>query len=125
MSRTDPPHIKDCFAVADTASASAGNAVVEIDFEKYFEFTKDFDMTEDQQRALLQALHAIMLAFVDMGFDLSPVQDARAPEIACGQSKSGSDESAQTLGDVINSIVSDDKKLTAAFRKNSGSAETQ
>ena len=125
MSKTNPPHIKDSFTISNAASASARKPVVEIDFEKYFEFTKHFDMTEDQQRQLLQALHTIMLAFVDMGFELNPLQHATPSEIACGQPKGDADQSTQSLGDVVKLIVSKDDELSTAFRKSSGSAETQ
>ena len=125
MSKTNPPHIKDSFTVSNAASASARKPVVEIDFEKYFEFTKHFDMSDEQQRELLQALHTIMLAFVDMGFDLNPVQHAMPSEIACGQGGGDTDQSTQSLGDVVKLIVSNDDELSAEFHKSCGRSETQ
>jgi len=64
---------------AAAAPASPKHPVLEIDFLKYLELTKDFDMTEDQQRELIEALWDIMMAFVDMGFGIDAVTQA------CGQ----------------------------------------
>ena len=45
-----------------------------IDWEVYAAMLEDSDLTLDQQKELIETLWAIVVAFVDMGFDLNPVQ---------------------------------------------------
>lgn len=109
-------HIKDSFAI----SRASTKPVVEIDFARYFECTRDFDMSEEEQRQLILALHKIMLAFVDLGFELNPIQHAgEGDHIACGQSESEVDLSTQPLGDVVRLLASKDENLNTAFRESS------
>jgi hypothetical protein len=44
------------------------------DAARYQEYVKDFDLSEEQQRELLQTLWWIMVAFVDLGFGVDSVQ---------------------------------------------------
>lgn len=112
----DQTHIRDSFAISHAST----QPVVEIDFARYFECTKNFDMSEEEQRQLILALHKIMLAFVDLGFELNPIQHAgEGDHIVCGQSESEVDLSTQPLGDVVKSLVSRDENLNTAFRESS------
>ena len=52
---------------------------IEFDIEKYRPHLEDVDITEDQKQELLEALWMIMTSFVDLGFQIHPVQQA------CGQ----------------------------------------
>lgn len=49
------------------------------DFEAYTHHLDELDLTEDQKRDLLEALFQIVRSFVDLGFNMHPVQQA------CGQ----------------------------------------
>lgn len=51
-----------------------------IDWEVYAAMLEDSDMPLDQQRELIETLWSIVVAFVDLGFDLNPVAQI------CGQS---------------------------------------
>jgi len=64
-----------------------------IDWELYASMLQESDMPLEQQRELIQTLWAIVVAFVDMGFDLDPVQQI------CG-------ESDDPLSDVPPDLVS-------------------
>ena len=50
-----------------------------VDWTVYANFLEDSEMTDDQKRELIETVWAIVVSFIDMGFDV------RAPEDACGQ----------------------------------------
>lgn len=108
--------IQDSSAAGD---ASSNRSVLEIDFAKYLECTKNFDATEEQQRELIISLYQIMLAFVDMGFDLNPVQHVSEANFACGQNGENSNSTPETLQFAIQSLLSNDDELKSAFADNS------
>lgn len=49
---------------------------VEIDIEKYDELLNKRDITAEQRNEALQALWAIIIAFVELGFSVSPTEEA-------------------------------------------------
>lgn len=51
-----------------------------VDWEVYAALLEDSDMPLDQQKDLIETLWSIVVMFVDLGFDLNPVQQI------CGQS---------------------------------------
>lgn len=68
-----------------------------IDVEKYEHLLDDSDLSETQKREVLEALWAIIVAFVDLGFGVHPVQQA------CGEVEKGLDLSARTDSHEISS----------------------
>jgi hypothetical protein len=44
-----------------------------LDVDKYRPFIAEFDLTEEQERELLETLWKLMMSFVDMGFGLDPI----------------------------------------------------
>jgi len=46
------------------------------DAQTYCEYLSGFDLSEAEQAQILEALWAIMVAFVDLGFQIHPVQHA-------------------------------------------------
>ncbi|MBL4767908.1 MAG: hypothetical protein JKY94_09370 [Rhodobacteraceae bacterium] len=64
-----------------------------IDWEVYAAMLEDSDMPLEQQKELIETLWSIVVMFVDLGFDLSPVQQI------CG-------EADDLLSDVPPDIVS-------------------
>ena len=52
-----------------------------VDWEVYAAMLEDSDIPLDQQRKLIETLWSIVVMFVDLGFDLNPVQQI------CGQSE--------------------------------------
>jgi hypothetical protein len=47
---------------------------LKLDFARYEELLADFDMSEEERVALLEAMWNIVVSFVDLGFDLHPLQ---------------------------------------------------
>lgn len=82
--------------VLDALSTAAENdnhkrRTLTVDIERYKHLLDSDDLTEDQKEELLQALWSIIIAFVDLGFGVHPVQQVQGQK-ACGQvSKSQSD----------------------------------
>lgn len=60
------------FGSTDAASFPA----LSFDPDAYAGFLDDGEMTEAQQREFLEALWSILVAFVDLGFRIHPVQQA-------------------------------------------------
>jgi len=89
--------------------------VLEIDFEKYLNHMRASDATEEQKRALIVSLCQIMSTFVDMGFDLCPIQHLPLDRVSCEQKHETAPLETDSLTDVIESIVSQDTDLTTAF----------
>ena len=55
---------------------------VTVDYEKYFHFLEDADISDQDKRELLQTLWGIICEFVTLGFGVHPVQEAQKP---CGK----------------------------------------
>jgi len=49
---------------------------LEIDFDYYDRYLKNYDLDEDQKRELITSMANIMLAFIDLGFGIAPGQIA-------------------------------------------------
>lgn len=101
---------------------------LEIDYELYDEYFEGSGASEEQKRAFLDTLWEIMVAFVDMGFGIYPVQQAQElaelpalhsdsaiatiPEAACEQT---ADKPPQTE----QSMLPSDHNPTHAFNETS------
>lgn len=74
-----PSASDDSPAVPATASCS-GSAVpataLTIDWDLYAEHLAESDLTDDQKREFIETLWAIVVAFVDLGFGVHPIQQA-------------------------------------------------
>ncbi|MDR6871131.1 hypothetical protein J2Y55_002139 [Bosea sp. BE125] len=79
------------------------STALSFDVEAYLPYVQEFDVSDAQSRELLGALWSIMVAFVDLGLPLAPVQEAR--EVVYDRSKSLSADSATALAS-IQSIAS-------------------
>jgi len=55
---------------------ASGYQVLTFDAQTYCEYLSGFDLSEAEQAQVLEALWAIMVAFVDLGFRIHPVQQA-------------------------------------------------
>lgn len=54
--------------------------------DDYADYVADLELTPEQQRELLEAMWALIVAFVDVGFGIHPIQHALAkahPEFDC------------------------------------------
>lgn len=54
----------------------AGSAALTFDLAAYLHYVEDFDLTEAEQAKLLEELWAVMVAWVDLGLRIHPVQQA-------------------------------------------------
>ncbi|MEM1379504.1 MAG: hypothetical protein AAGH41_02660 [Pseudomonadota bacterium] len=48
-------------------------SALEVDIDRYTHFLADTDMSEEDKRAFLETLWAILVQFVDLGFDIHPM----------------------------------------------------
>ncbi len=64
--------------------SAAPKPSVGIDIEKYQAWLDDPDLTDTQKKQIIEALWSIMVAFVDLGFGVHPLQAAQGQEV-CGQ----------------------------------------
>lgn len=76
-------------------------ATLEIDFEKYLEFTQKFNMDEEQQRELIATLWLIMMTQVDIEFGIDSTSAACGS--SCGEVEQVLRSSEVTSDDVVNS----------------------
>lgn len=65
---------------ATPAFARSGAPALTLDFEKYRKFLAGAGLTEAQERQLIEAHWEVIVAFVSMGFNIHPVQQAIAEE---------------------------------------------
>lgn len=68
---------------------------VEVDLETYRPYFEDDNLSDDEKRALIEALFQIMGAFVDLGFGIHPVQTA------CGQVSGEPSKAPAERGDAL------------------------
>ena len=63
-----------------------------IDWEAYLPFFENEEISDEDKRELIGILWSIMVSFVDLGFDIHPVQQA------CGEDQ---DDLASDIADVL------------------------
>lgn len=54
---------------------ASAKPVVHVDFARYQEFLDNTEMSEAQREEFLKALWSIIVAFIDLGFGIHPVQE--------------------------------------------------
>lgn len=87
MSRSGFPDVSAAFEKERQAPRSSS---VVIDYDRYQEILDDPNMSSDQQQQIILALWSILTAFVHLGYEVHPVQQA------CGQSDSKLDLERKT-----------------------------
>lgn len=75
----------------DDIPLSPSYPTLTIDWDLYGEYLQDSDLTEDEQREFIQTLWNIVVAFIDLGFSIHPMQQA------CEQNDELSSLIAQTV----------------------------
>lgn len=63
------------FDTSARAEVSSPQHRLEFDVEKYNAYVAEMNLTKEEEEQLLKALWDIMMAFVDMGFGIHPVQE--------------------------------------------------
>lgn len=70
-----------------------GEPVLALDADAYRQYVEDFDLSEDQENELLQAIWTIIVQFVDLGFGIESVQqvleDKKHTDSGSQESRSG------------------------------------
>jgi len=66
--RNDPPG--DDITVIKHHESASGFSPLKLDPERYARHFEGMEISEEDQKALLEALWSIMVAFVDLGFDV-------------------------------------------------------
>ena len=81
-----------------TNSPQTHSHLLELDFEAYAPFLEDADISDDDKRQLIEALWSVVVSFVQLGYGLSPVQQAlearQLADPACGQFAESRDSGA-------------------------------
>ncbi|KIC41579.1 hypothetical protein RA27_10100 [Ruegeria sp. ANG-R] len=76
---------------------ASSKPIVRVDFHKYQAFLDGADMTDAQKEEFIQALWAVIVSFVEMGFGVHPVQQA------CGKPGAGDRVNAKEAFDEVRS----------------------
>ncbi|MCB9992254.1 MAG: hypothetical protein H6873_01205 [Hyphomicrobiaceae bacterium] len=103
---------------AESENEAAAFPALRFDPQEYMQFVEDEDVTEAQAEELLGTIWLIVVAFVDLGFNIHPVQqvlDKSGENVA-----SDSPEVVSSRDEFSNSI-----KQAAATRPNGHAAELE
>ena len=88
-----------------TNSPQTHSHLLELDFEAYAPFLEDADISDDDKRQLIETLWSLVVSFVQLGYGLSPVQQAlevrQSAEPACGQFAESQDSGAISAYDPV------------------------
>ena len=79
------------------ALEAAPRKTLTLDTAKYQEMLDDPSLSEAQKEQIIEALWKIIVCFVDLGFGVSPLEDA------CGQLTQSDDQGHDAGGDVVSS----------------------
>ena len=97
--------------------------VLTLDVALYEHMLADSDLTDGQKQEFLQELWSIIVAFVDLGFGVHPLQQARREHRGhvhgCGQNREMDDLSAVIAADVLSSTDTEQSRTAR-----SGEAQT-
>lgn len=106
MTRRTPPHadIAETFATASKtkeidATSAPAKPSLGIDAEYYQSFLDDYDIPDAQKRELIEALWAIIVQFIDLGFGVHPITSI--------QGQQQTDETLRALKAVARDFASD------------------
>lgn len=88
-------------SLAESFDASA-RPIVTVDVKKYQSWIDDSDLSEEKKEEFLQALWSIVVAFVELGFGVHPLQEA------CGQNSETVSQKPKEDFDLVTSKRSDE-----------------
>lgn len=91
----------DLGVALEKAAGKAEARNFEIDVAKYQAYLDDPSLSDDQKEEIVRALWTIIVAFVELGFGVSPTQQA------CGQIPERLDERANSDSNLISSADTD------------------
>ena len=80
--------------------AAAARPVVTVDVERYRSLLEDSGLSEAQKEEFIQALWSIVVAFVELGFGVHPLQEV------CGQNREEILKQGKNFADLLESLNS-------------------
>lgn len=98
--------MKDDFTVAGRGNSShkchpaPAKPTITVDVERYQAYLDDSGLTDEQKREFLQALWSIIVAFVDLGFGVHPLQEVCGKDTQNGSDSVKQEFDAIELGDI-------------------------
>ena len=97
---------QDVTPAQNNETGAAGPTKLSVDWELYAEYLDDTELNDDEKREFLEALWSIIVSFVDLGFELHPVQQACGEKAKNGKSDDSDAENllkskAYSLEDIL------------------------
>jgi len=89
--------------------ATHPKSTLTVDVEKYQAYLDGSGMTEAQKEEFLQAMWAIMVSFVELGFGVHPLQEV------CGQTPEIGSQGAKAAFDAVSSEEPENNDNTRGF----------
>ena len=80
----DTGDVKQLKSLGKVAFNRAAPKTLELDLARYEAMLDDQDMSEEDKQALIEALWSVVVSFVEMGFNVHPIQQALEDK-GCGQ----------------------------------------
>ena len=75
---------------------AAARRIIKVDVERYQSYLDDTGMTDQQKKDFLQAMWLVMMSFVEIGFEVHPIQHV------CGKASSPGNETSINELDAVN-----------------------
>ena len=83
------------------SSACPPHQALSLDSSLYDKYLEESDLSEEQKQEFLETLWSIIVSFVDLGFEIHPVQQVTSS--SCGQENTNGIFSTQDVIDVLKS----------------------
>tara|TARA_R110000796_G_scaffold45616_43_gene110494 strand:+ start:24179 stop:24526 length:348 start_codon:yes stop_codon:yes gene_type:complete len=87
---------RDNLRLTETFSSSA-KRIVTLDLEKYQGHLDGLDVSDERKEEFLRAMFSIVMTFVDLGFEVHPLQEV------CGKNEIGTNRRTQRANDAVRS----------------------
>ena len=82
--------------------ASTAQRVITVDVALYEKYLRDADMSPEQKEEFLDAMFSILIAFVELGLRVHPLQQVVGQE-PCGQDEKACDQGPKDASDRVRS----------------------
>ena len=95
---------------AAVSEAPDARRALQVDMEKYQALLEDIDIPEDHKKQMIEALWSIVVAFVEIGYGVHPVQQA------CGKVNENKDKAVIAEQNDLYCDESSNKEIESADR---------
>lgn len=86
------------------------HSVLEIDYALYERYLEESEWNDEQKREFIETLWSVVIQFVDLGFEIHPLQQA------CGQN--GTDPSGELVFDAADMVAFDQENSSENITNN-------